>query len=221
MKKNKILNIVLTSIILVSTILTPQISYALGDNLNGKTAEASEQAEPEETADGDEAVVPSPAAEDEGDDEADSAEIESKTPDNEADDNNENTTNDEDVGSEEPEDTNINDPPVEEEDTEDEVDDAADIQNQSIEINAAVELEDIFTFDYFRKDGQDIEDGAEIEFNTEYQLQYAWETESDVKAGDTATLQLPDVFEHWTDAPNQDIVAGGTTVGHIALIMAN
>lgn len=213
MKKNKILNIVLTSIILVSTILTPQISYALGDNLNGKTAEASEQAEPEETADGDEAVVPSPAAEDEGDDEADSAEIESKTPDNEADDNNENTTNDEDVGSEEPEDTNINDPPVEEEDTEDEVDDAADIQNQSIEINAAVELEDIFTFDYFRKDGQDIEDGAEIEFNTEYQLQYAWETESDVKAGDTATLQLPDVFEHWTDAPNQDIVAGGTTVG--------
>src|SRR5699024_5103011 len=88
------------------------------------------------------------------------------------------------------------------------------IHTQAIELYA--DLGNIFEFEYFQKDGVNVEDGHEVDFDADYQLQYKWDTEdSNVKAGDTATLALPDVFKHWPEnTPSQDIVTStGQTVG--------
>jgi len=62
--------------------------------------------------------------------------------------------------------------------------------------------------------GEDVEDGDEIAFGQDYQVQYKWETDKDVKAGDKASLQLPDVFTEWENTPEQNItLADGTEVG--------
>src|SRR5690625_2643635 len=89
------------------------------------------------------------------------------------------------------------------------------IQTQAIEPQAVIN-HNIFEFEYFRLEGVDVEDGAEIAFDTEYQLQYKWDTEDlTVNAGDTASLQLPDVFKQWPeDTPPQPIrTSDGTEVG--------
>src|SRR5690625_4884805 len=80
------------------------------------------------------------------------------------------------------------------------------IHTQAIEPHAEIN-HNIFEFEYFRLEGVDVEDGAEIAFDTEYQLQYKWDTEDlTVNAGDTARLQLPDVFKQWPeDTPPQPI----------------
>ncbi|MFD1067289.1 Cna B-type domain-containing protein [Oceanobacillus locisalsi] len=83
------------------------------------------------------------------------------------------------------------------------------------DVGPQVELENIFEFEYFRLDGEDVEDGAEVDFDATYQIQYAWDTNDlDVNAGDTATLELPDVFLQWENTPDQNItVSDGTVVG--------
>src|SRR5690625_2958521 len=89
------------------------------------------------------------------------------------------------------------------------------IHTQAIEPQAEIN-HNIFEFEYFRLEGVDVEDGAEIAFDTEYQLQYKWDTEDlTVNAGDTASLQLPDVFKQWPeDTPPQPIrTSDGTEVG--------
>ncbi|MFC3900981.1 Cna B-type domain-containing protein [Aliicoccus persicus] len=93
---------------------------------------------------------------------------------------------------------------------------APEVSMTTFNMEPMAELGNIFTFDYFQLNGQDIEDNAEIEFNQPYQLQYKWGTKDlEVKAGDTATLQLPNVFKEWPDnTPAQDIkISDGTVVG--------
>jgi len=82
-------------------------------------------------------------------------------------------------------------------------------------VGPQAELGNIFEFEYFRLDGEDVEDGAEVDFDATYQIQYAWDTEDlDVNAGDTATLELPDVFLNWENTPDQNItLSDGTVVG--------
>src|SRR5699024_11173874 len=115
-------------------------------------------------------------------------------------------TTDDAVENNEPTEEKANSPPVEAaneevEEAEEEADEETEEDELTIFAEEAKDLGNIFEFESFQKDEQDIENGAEIEFNTQYQLQYSWQTEGiDVKAGDTATLQLPDVFEHWTNA---------------------
>ncbi|MBY7141857.1 Cna B-type domain-containing protein [Virgibacillus sp. NKC19-3] len=82
-------------------------------------------------------------------------------------------------------------------------------------VGPQVELGDIFTFDYFQMDGEDVTNGAEVYFDSQYQIQYAWDTgDQEVNAGDTATLELPGVFQQWENTPGQDIeLDDGTVVG--------
>src|SRR5690625_2068354 len=95
------------------------------------------------------------------------------------------------------------------------------IHTQAIEPQAEIN-HNIFEFEYFRLEGVDVEDGAEIAFDTEYQLQYKWDTEDlTVNAGDTARLQLPDVFKQWPEGtPAQSILTSGepgTVVGEYTI----
>src|SRR5699024_1841360 len=46
-----------------------------------------------------------------------------------------------------------------------------------------------------------------------YQVQYSWETDETIQAGDTASLSLPDVFLHWENTPSQPIMVGDIQVG--------
>src|SRR5699024_1538729 len=83
-------------------------------------------------------------------------------------------------------------------------------------IGTYAELGNIFEFEYFQLEGVNVEDGAEIVFDKEYQLQYKWDTESlEAMAGDTASLKLPDVFKQWPEGtPAQPIrTSDGTEVG--------
>ncbi len=80
-------------------------------------------------------------------------------------------------------------------------------------VSPQAELGNIFTFDYFKKGDLAVADGDEIDFDTDYSVQYKWEVADSVKAGDTATLPLPDVFKHWENTPEQDIVVDGIVVG--------
>src|SRR5699024_6527729 len=95
-------------------------------------------------------------------------------------------TEDDEVADETPEDINNNDPPVEEKVEEEEVEEEV---KSSQAVTPMADLGNIFEFEYFRKDGADVEDGHEVDFDAEYQLQYKWDTkDAEVKAGDTATL---------------------------------
>src|SRR5699024_7191629 len=49
------------------------------------------------------------------------------------------------------------------------------IHTQAIELYA--DLGNIFEFEYFQKDGVNVEDGHEVDFDADYQLQYKWDTE--------------------------------------------
>src|SRR5699024_7257403 len=81
----------------------------------------------------------------------------------------------------------------------------------------------IFEFEYFRKDGANVEDGHEVDFDATYQVQYNWETDETIQAGDIASLLLPDVFLHWQNTPSRpikvvDIQVGTYTVNNGELI---
>src|SRR5699024_2339647 len=83
-------------------------------------------------------------------------------------------------------------------------------------VTPMAELGNIFEFEYFRIDGEDVEEGAEIGFGESYALQYKWDTKDRiVKAGDTDRLTLPDVFEEWPEnSPSQKITTStGEVVG--------
>src|SRR5699024_9077476 len=111
---------------------------------------------------------------------------------------------DDEVADETPEDINNNDPPVEEKS--EAVEAAEEVEEDSEEIKSSnalapmIELVYIFEFEYIQKDVVAVEDEHEVDFDAEYELQYKWDTEDlDVKAGDTATLALPDVFKSWPE----------------------
>ncbi|MCT1905182.1 Cna B-type domain-containing protein [Oceanobacillus sojae] len=81
------------------------------------------------------------------------------------------------------------------------------------EVGPQAELGNIFTFEWFRLGGEDVEDGHEVDFDGTYEVQYSWETDETIQAGDTASMPLPDVFLHWVNTPDQPIMVEGTQVG--------
>ncbi len=77
------------------------------------------------------------------------------------------------------------------------------------------DLGNIFTFKSFTLGDNEIEDGAiiEIDEGTRVQLEFTWDTEGlNAKAGDTASIQLPDIFKQ-VNVQNQDIVTSDGIVG--------
>ncbi|UUI04700.1 Cna B-type domain-containing protein [Oceanobacillus jeddahense] len=81
-------------------------------------------------------------------------------------------------------------------------------------VGPQVELGNIFTFDSFKLNGEEIEDGAIIDIGdgTGVKIEYAWATDDTAAAGDTASIQLPDVFRQ-VNISGQPIVTSGVTVG--------
>jgi len=221
---------------LLSTILTPQISYAISDGLNGDDAEETSQTDPDENDDTAEEDVEETIKTNDNAGGEGSAEVEETNDGNEeADAEDEKAPVDDDaVEDETPNDTNNNDPPTNEENDEDEVDseeadaeetvseeeaaeetEEAEINATSEEILQSTDLGNIFTFESFTLDGESIEDGAiiDVDDGTEVQVEFAWDTENvDATAGDTASMQLPNVFQH-VNISNQEITTGGIVVG--------
>ncbi|OZV11498.1 hypothetical protein CIW83_14565 [Tissierella sp. P1] len=86
------------------------------------------------------------------------------------------------------------------------------------------DLGEIFEFEFFRlggKDGTNINEGEIIEIgpDTIVTLGYKWDTQGlDAKNGDTATIQLPDVFKAMDITTPQNIIVEGTIVGTYTII---
>jgi len=235
LKKNKILNIVLTAMMLLSTILTPQISYAISDGLNGDDAEETSQTDPDENNDTADENVEENIETDDNTGGEDSAEVEETNAGNEeADAEDENAPVEDDaVEDETPEDINNNDPPTDEEDVEDEgevADDEAESEEDadaeetisedeepaafSDELFAEIE-ENIFTFSSLSVNGNEIDndDTIDIDEDTVVEVEFFWDTEGlDIQSGDTASMQLPEIFQQLS-TPDTDIITSGMTVG--------
>ena len=81
------------------------------------------------------------------------------------------------------------------------------------------DLGNIFTFNSFTLNGEEIEDGAviDIEDNTLVQIEFDWETDNNAKNGDTASMLLPDIFKQ-VNISNQPIKTDGVTVGEYSII---
>ena len=218
MKKSKILNIALTTVMLLSTILTPQMSHALA-NMQAEDAEETAEVEPTNT----DPMKEEPAEEiDDSSGEGDSAEVVDVDGESEPEEATDETqpVEDDEVVSEEPEDVNVNSPPVEDESDEEENNSEADVDNESAEIETfnvgpQADLGNIFTNPRLTLNGEEIQNGniIDIDENTTIQLAYEWHTEGlDVYAEDTASIQLPDIFRQ-VNIQNQPVIAGGLNVG--------
>lgn len=82
------------------------------------------------------------------------------------------------------------------------------------------DLGNIFTNPRLTLNGVEIDEGdiIDIDENTKYQLEYQWHTkELNVKAGDTASIQLPDIFKQ-VNVQNQPVVAGDIQVGTYSIV---
>lgn len=80
-------------------------------------------------------------------------------------------------------------------------------------------LGNIFTFDYLKLGGVDIEDGKviEIDENTIVNLGFTWDTKDlNARAGDTASIQLSEVFKK-VSILDQPIYVSGTYVGDYSI----
>ncbi|MCF3943516.1 Cna B-type domain-containing protein [Oceanobacillus alkalisoli] len=119
------------------------------------------------------------------------------------------------------------DPPVQEEN--EEYTDEKALEDKSIEdkedkertVSTFAELqENIFTFSSLTLNGEKIEDGEVIDVSdgTEVQVEFTWDTIGlDVFAGDTATMQLPDVFLQ-VSTPSAPIMVEGVQVGTYSIV---
>src|SRR5690625_1245087 len=93
-----------------------------------------------------------------------------------------------------------------------------DVKTEAIDMldtNEQRELGNIFTFGFLKINGEEITDGdiIEITSNSEAELEFSWDTEGlNAKAGDTATIQIADVFQMVT-TPSAPIIVDNTTVG--------
>lgn len=229
MKKSRILNIVLTAIMLLSTILTPQMAYSVSAELNGEDSEDASQVEPEETPDVD---TEEDVDEDDDTDGDNGAEVKDADGENEEADADDEAapSEDDEVADEKPKDIHNTDPPTSEEESGDEesvnenneaVDSVGElIETFSAETRQAKDLGNIFTFESFTLNDQEIEDGSVINIDdgTRVVLSYAWNTKDmDAKAEDTASLQLPDIFKQ-ANITNQPITTGDMTVGTYSIV---
>ena len=210
----------------LNSIITPQIAYALSGALNEDDSDKTSQVEAgqDETPDID--VKENDGEDDDVDGRSDSAEVQDVNADKGVGDSDDNPAPEagDEVADETPEDINNNGPPLEREEVNsekehtDEVDSAEeatyekeakdDAPEPQIVLNQAQYLGNIFDFDYFQLDGESVEDPHEINFDGTYQIQYHWETDANIQPGDTASLKLPDVFLEWADAPTQNITVG-------------
>ena len=218
MKKNKLVHIAITSIMLLSTVLTPQMSHAIA-SMQAEEADETTEVDPTNSSDVEAVNAESVSDLEDGSDGGDRAEIVDVDGEGESEEAEDDPapTEDDEVADETPEDINNNDPPVEEKVEEEEVEEEV---KSSQAVTPMADLGNIFEFEYFRKDGADVEDGHEVDFDAEYQLQYKWDTkDAEVKAGDTATLTLPDVFKQWPEnTPSSPIeTATGEVVGNYTI----
>ncbi|MEI3604296.1 Cna B-type domain-containing protein [Pseudogracilibacillus sp. SE30717A] len=88
-----------------------------------------------------------------------------------------------------------------------------------IETFEVKDLGNIFTFKSFALNGNEIEDGAVIDIDegTVIQIEFDWETDGNAKNGDTASIQLPDIFKQ-VNITNQPIITNGVNVGEYSII---
>ena len=112
MKKNKLVHIAITSIMLLSTVLTPQMSHAIAS----MQAEEADNTTEVDSVDGDAVKADAVGDLDDGSDEGDSAEVVDVDSENEPEEAEDDPVpaEDDEVADETPEDINNNDPPVEE-----------------------------------------------------------------------------------------------------------
>src|SRR5699024_10289532 len=113
MKKNKLVHIAITSIMLLSTVLTPQMSHAIA-SMQAEEADESTQVEPSDVDAVNEDAVNDI---DDGSNDGDIAEVVDVDSENEPEEAEDDPVpaEDDEVADETPEDINNNDPPVEEE----------------------------------------------------------------------------------------------------------
>jgi len=219
LKKKKILNIVLTAMMLLSTILTPQISYAISDGLNGEDAEKVQQVDPDENENPEAGDVEENIETNNDTGGEDSAEVQgTNTGSEEAEAGNENPpTEDDAVEDETPDDTNNNDPPTDGEDEEGEDEgteetvsedeevaetEEAGINATSEEISTSVELSDdeIFFENILFTDAEGNEFSASNPYDLEaaeagrLSLDWSLPEGHTVTGGDTYTFNLPAEF---------------------------
>src|SRR5699024_6941246 len=217
MKKNKLVHIAITSIMLLSTVLTPQMSHAIAS----MQAEEADNTTEVDSVDGDAVKADAVGDLDDGSDEGDSAEVVDVDSENEPEEAEDDPVpaEDDEVADETPEAINNNDPPVEEDEEveTEEVEENEKTKNVKEQVKPLTEegkdLGNIFEFDYFQKDGVAVEGGHEVDFDATYQVQYNWETDETIQAGDIASLLLPDVFLHWENTPSRPIKVGDIQVG--------
>src|SRR5699024_769432 len=214
MKKNKLVHIAITSIMLLSTVLTPQMSHAIA-SMQAEEADETTEVDPTNSSDVEAVNVESVSDLEDGSDGGDSAEIVDVDGEGESEEAEDDPapTEDDEVADETPKDINNNDPPVEEEVEEAEAEEVEEEVKSSQAVTPMADLGNIFEFEYFRKDGANVEDGHEVDFDAIYQVQYNWETDESIQAGDTASLLLPEVFLHWENTPSRPIKVGDIQVG--------
>src|SRR5699024_5452746 len=197
MKKNKLVHIAITSIMLLSTVLTPQMSHAIA-SMQAEEADESTQVEPSDVDAVNEDAVDDL---DDGSDEGDSAEVvdvDAKNESEEAEDDPVPAEDDE-VADETSEDNNNNDPPVEEETEEENVETDDEDQAKPLAEEATDVGSSILTNVKIHMNGEELEEGTtEIEITDGLQLQFTfdWELFDDVdlNAGDWAQIKLPDAL---------------------------
>src|SRR5699024_9593286 len=165
MKKNKLVHIAITSIMLLSTVLTPQMSHAIA-SMQAEEADESTQVEPSDVDAVNEDAVDDL---DDGSDEGDSAEVvdvDAKNESEEAEDDPVPAEDDE-VADETSEVINNNDPPVEEEIEEENVETDEAIQAVTAFTSIQEALISSFEMTLIDKNGEEIvvKDGDEIEID--------------------------------------------------------
>ncbi|WP_313469100.1 collagen binding domain-containing protein, partial [Carnobacterium sp.] len=195
MKKNKYINIILTSMMLLNTVLTPQTIYAVSEITADESKETSQVESAEPVTEDIQNVV--------GTDEVNSAEVELAKPiieGGEAAEDEKATPEDKVVTNKEPETVHNNSPPVEEKT------DSTEETAVTAKTRAAVEQKEnlisSFSFSVTTKSGENIkiDNGANLELDLNdmnaISLSYGITKPDDlhINAGDTYTIQLPKVF---------------------------
>src|SRR5699024_5507086 len=217
MKKNKLVHIAITSIMLLSTVLTPQMSHAIA-SMQAEEADESTQVEPSDVDAVNEDAVNDI---DDGSNDGDIAEVVDVDSENEPEEAEDDPVpaEDDEVADETPEDINNNDPPVEEEIEEENVETDDEDQVKPL-AEEGKDLGNIFEFDYLKLDGEDIKDGQiiEIEDGTKVAIHFEWHTQGrDAKAGDWATMELPAIFKE-ANVSNQPLIVDGINVGTYSIV---
>src|SRR5699024_2005626 len=223
MKKNKLVHIAITSIMLLSTVLTPQMSHAIAS----MQAEEADNTTEVDSGDGDAVKADAVGDLDDGSDEGDSAEVVDVDSENEPEEAEDDPVpaEDDEVADETPEDINNNDPPVEEDEEveSEEVEENKKTKNAEEQVKPlAEEAKDlgssIFTDVKIHINDEKLEEGTtEIEITDDLQLRFTfdWKLSDDVdlNAGDWAQIKLPDALHGVAGQTTGPLLEDGIEVG--------